>query len=54
MKRTILLMTNVALLIGLYRWLTSGNEQKQPVEETKAANNETENVNGNKAEEAKA
>ena len=55
MKRTILLMTIiVALLIGLYRWLTSDNEEKQPVEETKAASNETENVNGNKAEEAKA
>ena len=54
MKKTILLMTIVALLIGLYRWLTSGNEQKQPVEETKAATSEKEeNVKG-QTEEAKA
>ena len=51
MKKTILLMTIVAFLIGLYRWLTSDNEEKQPVEETKAATSEKENVNG-KAEEA--
>ena len=51
MKKIILLMTIVALLIGLYRWLTSDNEEKQPVEETKAATSEKENVNG-KAEEA--
>ena len=29
MKKTILLMTIVAFLIGLYRWLTSDNEEKQ-------------------------
>ena len=51
MKKIILLMTIVALLIGLYRWLTSDNEEKQPVEETKAATSEKETVNG-KAEEA--
>jgi hypothetical protein len=51
MKKTILLMTIVAFLIGLYRWLTSDNEEKQLVEETKAATSEKENVNG-KAEEA--
>ena len=51
MKKTILLMTIVAFLIGLYRWLTSDNEEKQPVEETKAATSEKENVNG-QAEEA--
>ena len=51
MKKTILLMTIVAFLIGLYRWLTSDNEEKQSVEETKAATSEKENVNG-KAEEA--
>lgn len=50
MKKTIFLMTIVAFLIGLYRWLTSDNEEKQPVEETKAATSEKENVNG-KAEE---
>ena len=44
MKKTILLMTIVAFLIGLYRWLTSDNEEKQPVEETKAATSEKENV----------
>ena len=54
MKKTILLMTIVALLIGLYRWLTSDNEEKQPVEETKAATSEKEeNVKG-QTEEAKA
>ena len=42
MKKIILLMTIVALLIGLYRWLTSDNEEKQPVEETKAATSEKE------------
>ena len=44
MKKTILLMTIVAFLIGLYRWLTSDNEEKQLVEETKAATSEKENV----------
>ena len=54
MKKTILLMTIVALLIGLYRWLTSDKEQKQPVEETKAATSEKEeNVKG-QTEEVKA
>ena len=52
-KKTILVLTIiVALIIALYKWLTSDNEeQKQPVEETKAATSEKENVNG-KAEEA--
>ena len=53
-KRTILVLTIiVALIIALYKWLTSDNEeQKQPVEETKAATSEKEeNVNG-KVEEA--
>ena len=56
MKKTILLMTIVALLIGLYRWLTSDNEEQkqETTEEVKEpANNETENVKG-QTEEAKA
>ena len=55
MKRTILLMTIVALLIGLYRWLTSDNEEKQEAttEEVKEpASEKEENVKG-QAEEAK-
>jgi uncharacterized membrane protein len=45
-KKTILVLTIiVALIIAIYKWLTtSDNEQKQPVEETKAENNEKENV----------
>ena len=45
-KRTILVLTIiVALIIALYKWLTSDNEeQKQPVEETKAATSEKEKV----------
>lgn len=45
-KKTILVLTIiVALIIALYKWLTSDNEeQKQPVEETKAATSEKENV----------
>ena len=43
-KKTILVLTIiVALIIALYKWLTSDNEeQKQPVEETKAATSEKE------------
>ena len=56
MKKTILVLAViVALIIAIYKWLTtSDNEEKQPVEETKAATSEKKNVNGNKAEEAKA
>ena len=40
-KKTILVLTIiVALIIAIYKWLTSDNEEKQPVEETKAENNE--------------
>ena len=46
-KKTILVLTIiVALIIALYKWLTSDKEEKQPVEETKAATSEKENVNG--------
>ena len=43
-KKTILVLTIiVALIIALWKWLTSDNEeQKQPVEETKAATSEKE------------
>lgn len=43
-KKTILVLAViVALIIAIYKWLTtSDNEQKQPVEETKAENNEKE------------
>ena len=54
MKKTIfVLAVIVALIIALWKWLTSDNEQKQETtEEVKEpANNEKENVNG-KAEEA--
>ena len=55
MKKTIFVLTLVALFIALFRWLTSDKETKQKVEETETAKNEKEEtVNGNKAEEAKA
>ena len=55
MKKTIFLLAIVALIIALFRWLTSDKETKQKVEETETAKNEKEEtVNGNKAEEAKA
>ena len=51
MKKTIFLLTIVALIIALFRWLTSDKETKQKVEETETATSKKENVNG-KAEEA--
>ena len=53
MKKTIFVLTLVALFIALFRWLTSDKETKQKVEETEPANNETENVKG-RTEEAQA
>lgn len=53
MKKTFVLAIIVALVIALYKWLKSDKEEKQPVEETKAANKETENVKA-QAEEAEA
>ena len=44
MKKTIFLLAIVALIIALFRWLTSDKETKQKVEETETANNEKENV----------
>ena len=44
MKKTIFLLAIVALIIALFRWLTSDKVTKQKVEETETANNETENV----------
>lgn len=42
-KKTILVLAViVAFIIALWKWLTSDKEQKQPVEETKAENNEKE------------
>mgnify|MGYP003321806195 CR=1 FL=1 len=55
-KKTILVLTIIAaLIIALWKWLTSDKEQKQETtEEVKEpANNETENVKG-LSEEAKA
>ena len=42
MKKTIFVLTLVALFIALFRWLTSDKETKQKVEETRTANNEKE------------
>lgn len=43
MKKTIFVLAIiVALIIALYKWLTSDKEQKQKVEETETANNEKE------------
>ena len=42
MKKTFFLLTIVALIIALFRWLTSDKETKQKVEETETANNEKE------------
>ena len=42
MKKTIFLLAIVALIIVLFRWLTSDKETKQKVEETETANNEKE------------
>ena len=42
MKKTIFVLTLVALFIALFRWLTSDKETKQKVEETETANNEKE------------
>lgn len=42
MKKTIFLLAIVALIIALFRWLTSDKETKQKVEETETANNEKE------------
>ena len=54
MKKTIFVLAIiVALVIAFSKWLKSDKEEKQPVEETKAVNNETENVKG-QTEEAKA
>ena len=60
MKKTIFVLAIIAALaIALYKWLTNG-ENEETVQETtteevkEPANNETENVNGNKAEEAKS
>ena len=54
MKKTIFVLAIiVALVIAFYKWLKSDKEEKQPVEETKAVNNEKENINA-QAEEAKA
>ena len=44
MKKTIFVLTLVALFIALFRWLTSDKETKQKVEETETAKNEKENV----------
>ena len=44
MKKTIFVLTLVALFIAIYRWLTSDKETKQKVEETETAKNEKENV----------
>ena len=44
MKKTIFVLTLVALFIALFRWLTSAKETKQKVEETETAKNEKENV----------
>ena len=44
MKKTFFLLTIVALIIALFRWLTSDKETKQKVEETETAKNEKENV----------
>ena len=38
MKKTIFVLTLVALFIALFRWLTSDKETKQKVEETETAN----------------
>ena len=54
MKKTIFVLAIiVALVIAFYKWLKSDKEEKQPVEETKAVNNEKENINA-QAEEATA
>ena len=42
MKKTIFLLAIIALIIALFRWLTSDKETKQKVEETETANNEKE------------
>ena len=42
MKKTFFLLAIVALIIALFRWLTSDKETKQKVEETETANNEKE------------
>lgn len=42
MKKTIFLLAIVALIIALFRWLTSDKETKQKVEETETTNNEKE------------
>ena len=44
MKKTFFLLAIVALIIALFRWLTSDKETKQKVEETETAKNEKENV----------
>ena len=48
MKKTIFVLTLVALFIALFRWLTSDKETKQKVEETETAKNEKENVKPDK------
>ena len=51
MKKTIFLLAIVALIIALFRWLTSDKETKQKVEETETAKNEKENVKPGKTAE---
>ena len=42
-KKTIFVLAIIAaLIIALWKWLTSDKEQKQPVEKTKAATSEKE------------
>ena len=44
MKKTIFVLTLVALFIALFRWLTSDKETKQKVEETETETSKKENV----------
>lgn len=46
-KITLTILIITALLVAIYKWIMRSDEtKKQPVEETKAANKETENVKG--------
>ena len=57
-KIVLTILVIAALLVAIYKWIMSSDDNEETVQETteevkEPANNETENVNG-KAEEAKA
>lgn len=57
-KITLTILIITALLVAIYKWIMSSDDNEETMQETteevKEPANEKETVNGNKAEEAKA